>query len=97
MGDLLEGGTRIPAFVSNLDKVFQKMKNMTNFPVFFKIIPRAGFRNYEEPLPHYRLASHHRARSGRGAGLIKLIIFVGTITCADDGLQRSNSGLIVVY
>ena len=31
LGDLLEGGTRIPAFVSNLDKVFQKIKNIIFF------------------------------------------------------------------
>ena len=37
MGDLLEGGTRVPAFVSNLDKVFQKIKNMTIFPVSSKL------------------------------------------------------------
>ena len=33
-GDLLEGGTRIPAFVSNLDKVFQKMTKMSVFRLF---------------------------------------------------------------
>ena len=31
LGDLLEGGTRIPAFVSNLDKVFQKINNLFFF------------------------------------------------------------------
>ena len=36
-GDLLEGGTRIPAFVSNLDKVFQKMTKMSVFCLFKKI------------------------------------------------------------
>ena len=35
-GDLLEGGTRIPAFVSNLDKVFQKMTKMSVFRLFKK-------------------------------------------------------------
>ena len=35
-GDLLEGGTRIPAFVSNLDKVFQKMTKLSVFRLFKK-------------------------------------------------------------
>ena len=74
LGDLLEGGTRIPAFVSNLDKVFQKIRNM-----IVKIKPRSGFGNDEQPVPHCGLASHHRARSGRGSGLqffIFLFLFI---------------------